>query len=201
MFSYIKGIVAHKDADHVVIENNGIGYRLFVSAKTLSRVTVNEKATLHTVFHVREDLVALYGFWDLSERSLFSMLMTVTGIGPKVALSVLSHLSPTELYLAIIREDVKTLTRVPGIGTKSAKRMFVELKEKVAGLKIPAQAKDTTPGAADAWQEAFEALLTLGYSGDEAQEALQACRQKWPQIEESGEMLKRCLQIMAGKQG
>lgn len=205
MFSYIKGIVAHKDTDHVVIENNGIGYQLFVSAKTLSRLRANEEAKLHTVFYVREDLVALYGFYDATERSLFSTLMTVSGIGPKVAMSVLSHLSPTELYLAIIREDVKTLTRVPGIGPKSAKRMFVELKEKVAALRLPVQGTATPaeapPGADDAWREAFEAMLSLGYSGDEAQEALQALRQQSPNLAESSEVLRRCLQIMAGKRG
>ncbi|HHX74567.1 MAG TPA: Holliday junction branch migration protein RuvA [Firmicutes bacterium] len=176
MFNYLRGVLAGKGSDFVVVENAGIGWQVAVPARVSSRLELQEEVKLFIYFSVREDTLQLYGFQTQDELSLFKLLLSVTGIGPKVAMAILSTLEPAEFMLAVMQDNIKTLTRVPGVGPKSAKRLLVELKDKVAHAAQTALAQPAaiTAGKNSVYAEALEALLALGYSGPEAQAALQA---------------------------
>ncbi|NLN07830.1 MAG: Holliday junction branch migration protein RuvA [Firmicutes bacterium] len=176
MFSYLRGVLVGKGSDYVVVENAGIGWQVAVPAPVSSRLALQEEVKLFIYFAVREDTLQLYGFLTQDELSLFKLLLSVTGIGPKVALAILSTLEPAEFILAVMQENTKVLTRVPGVGPKSAKRLLVELKDKVAAAAQTALSQPAVKiaGENNAYSEALEALLALGYSGPEAQAALQA---------------------------
>lgn len=179
MFNYIRGKLAEKSGEYVVIDNGGIGWQVQVPA-TVSAVlpACGEEVKLYTYLVVREDALQLFGFLTPEELNLFKLLLTVSGIGPKGALAVISTLSPAEFFLAIAHENVKALTKIPGIGTKSAKRMIVELKEKAAAMgavkaEMPAFVVDRQAESQN-YQDALAALIALGYNGSEAQAVLQA---------------------------
>ena len=175
MFNYISGSLAHTGRDFVVVDNHGIGWQISVPSTVINRLQgAAGEVKLFTYLAVREDDMQLYGFVDSDELALFKLLLSVSGIGPKAALGVLSTLSATEFHLAVIHENVKALTRVPGVGPKSAKRLIIELKEKVSALGLPntKTAAFTPSGDSDALQDTLEALLSLGYSGTEVQAVL-----------------------------
>ncbi|EEG76196.1 Holliday junction branch migration protein RuvA [Dethiobacter alkaliphilus] len=176
MFNYIRGTLVQKGKDTVVLDNQGIGWQISVPSTVLSGLhSLDEEVKLFTYLAVREDDLHLYGFLTADDLSLFKLLISVSGIGPKAALGILSSLSAAEFHLAVMHENVKALTRVPGVGPKSAKRLIVELKEKVAALGTP-QTVSATPqagGTTSAYHDALEALVALGYNGSEAQAALQ----------------------------
>jgi holliday junction DNA helicase RuvA len=198
MFNYIRGTVAHAGRDYVVLDNNGIGWLLHVPSTVLSTVRPAAEATLYTYMAVREDDVQLYGFLSADELSLFKMLISVSGVGPKAALGVLSTLSAAEFHLAVMHENVKALTRVPGVGPKSAKRLIVELKEKVAslGTAVPAFS-GLSPGPAEPFADALEALLALGYNGTEAQAALLTVESR--ETMDTTELLRKALAALGSK--
>ena len=172
MINYVKGKLAHKDPAYVVIDVNGIGYQIGISLNTFSAIGGNENIKLHTYFHVKEDIQALYGFYEENEREIFKALISISGIGPKSALIVLSTLSPEELKQAIMMEDVKTIQSVKGIGAKTAQRVVLELKDKVGkldaqgSLNISANTYNTTK------YEALSALTTLGIAKTSAEKAI-----------------------------
>ncbi len=186
MISLLRGEVAVRRADHVVILCDSVGYRAAVSAETLRHVPpVGEQVTLHAHLIVRDDALALYGFHSEQERDLFLMLLSVQAVGPKVALAVLSGGSPRELFTAIAAGDAPRFQAVPGIGKRTAERIIVELREKVAvqGTAIAAEdipiAAGRGPGTAgEAAQDdggrslARAGLLELGYGPGEADELL-----------------------------
>ncbi|MDW7650814.1 MAG: Holliday junction branch migration protein RuvA [Bacillota bacterium] len=174
MFSYIRGTLAHKDKDFVVVDNQGIGFFLHVPSSVPATLhTIGQEVTLYTYMAVREDDIALYGFLQAEDLAMFKLLISVSGIGPKAALGILSTLSPAEFYLAMMHENVKALTRVSGVGPKSAKRLIIELKDKVAALGSPGTGVEPAVfTGGDAYSEAMEALMALGYNGTEAQSAL-----------------------------
>lgn len=177
MFNYIRGTLVHKGKDSVVVDNHGIGWLISVPSTVISGLPAAvEEVKLFTYLAVREDDVQLYGFLSAEDLALFKLLISVSGIGPKAALGVLSTLSAAEFYLAVMHENVKTLTRVSGVGDKSAKRLIIELKEKVSALGAPETIRTVPWHAApdDAYSGALEALLALGYNGNEAQMALEA---------------------------
>jgi Holliday junction DNA helicase RuvA len=194
MFSYLCGSLVHKGKDYVVIDIQGIGYRLAVPSSALFRLPDHGTVKLNTYLAVREDGVALYGFPAEEELELFEMLLSVTGIGPKAALAVLSVFTPDSLCLAVLQENVRALTTVPGIGPKSAKRLILELKDKVssvaAGTTLHAAA-GSVPG--DACSDALAALLSLGYSSAEAQAALRAVAGDGNSVGSVQELLKSAL--------
>jgi Holliday junction DNA helicase RuvA len=186
MIGMLKGEVAVRRTDHVVILCGGVGYRAAVSAETLRHVpAAGEETTLHSHLIVRDDALALYGFHSEPERELFLMLLSVQAVGPKVALAVLSGGTPAELLAALAAGDAGRFQAVPGIGKRTAERIIVELREKVDALApyAAAEAADVhaarTPilarraGAAeDARMLAREGLLELGYAPAEAQQLL-----------------------------
>ena len=178
MFAFIRGKIAAKSSDSAIIDANGIGYRVMTSYKTLmSMGEVGCESQLFTYLHIREDAVVLFGFYTQEEVSVFELLISVSGVGPKAALSLLSAHTPSKLSLAIVTGDYKLLREAPGIGLKLAQRMVLELKDKIlkdskdSDLKNIALAVDDTPlaeGQASAASEAVSALTVLGYSQSDA---------------------------------
>jgi holliday junction DNA helicase RuvA len=172
MIALLSGEVAVRRTDHVVVSCGGVGYRLAVSSETLRHTpAVGKHASLHTHLIVRDDALALYGFASEAERDLFLMLIGVQSVGPKLALAVLSGGAPRELLAAVAAGDTARLQAVPGIGKRTAERIIVELKEKVAEAldeaALAGAAEDAEPRS-----EAREGLVNLGYSPAEAQKLL-----------------------------
>jgi holliday junction DNA helicase RuvA len=169
----VRGEVLVRRPDHVVIEASGVGYRLAVSAETLKSVPARGKqATLHSHLVVRDDAMNLYGFASEEERDLFLNLTSVSGIGPKVAIAVLSGGSPRELLRAIAGGDAKRFQAVPGIGKRTAERIIVELREKIAGQLEESVAPVDGDAADDPHLEARDGLMHLGYTITEAERLL-----------------------------
>lgn len=181
MYAYIKGTIAARQMDSLVIDNGGIGYLIHAAPELLERFgAVGRETTVHTHLYVREDLLMLYGFPSPEDRSMFELLITVTGIGPKVASAMVGSLTPGDFALAVITGDVKALTRVRGVGKKSAERLILELKDKLKGVE-GADSSSFSPGetigglaGSTVQAEAISALMVLGYSPSEAAKAIRA---------------------------
>lgn len=180
MYAYIRGEVAEVSTDSVVIDNNGIGYRIFLPVSDLSRVgPVGEARLIYTYFQVSENGIGLYGFLTKGERELFLQLITVNGVGPKAALSILSVLSENDLKFAILSEDAKAISAAPGVGPKTAKMVIVTLKDKIDPdfMENAGAAVSAAPGQVMADSErndAYLALTSLGYDAATALKALDA---------------------------
>lgn len=185
MIAHLRGVVALAGTDFVVIDVGGVGYRCLVSTTTRSRLVTGQEVLLHTSMQVREDSLTLFGFGSAEEFELFELLLRVEGVGPKVALGVLSAVTPEAFRRAVAFEDLAVLTRIPGIGKKIAQRMLLELREKV-GVPGPAEGLTGAGGATQAGQsaesspamEALDALLALGYSRPEAAQGLEKARRE-----------------------
>jgi holliday junction DNA helicase RuvA len=183
MIASVSGEVLVRRADHVVIDAHGVGYRLAVSAETLRSVPARGKrASLHAHLLVRDDALNLYGFASEEERDLFLHLISVGGVGPKVAMAALSGGPVRELLRAIAGGDAKRFQAVPGIGKRTAERIIVELREKVAG-EIEGDAHGKTPVGReeDAMSLAREGLLNLGYTPPEAEKLLSGAEGESPE--------------------
>lgn len=179
MITYLDGIVTHKDPTQVWLDLNGVGYELFIPLSTYERLPrLNERVKLLTHFHVREDAQTLYGFYSSEEKDLFLKLIAISGIGPKMAITILSGATPTQFKSRIVAGDVKALTLIPGIGQKTAQRIIVELREKIGGTdeSLP-DGFDTMFGGSIS-DEALKALLSLGYRRGEALKALKKASQE-----------------------
>ena len=181
MFYSITGKVILTEPGTVVIETGGIGYRLTVSGKTLGYAAENagpENVSLFTYLSVREDAIELFGFYSKSELDMFKRLISVSGVGPKAAISILTQLSPAELGSAVISGDYKLLTKAPGIGKKIAERILLELKDKIAGesFSLSGNAGDlslnTSVADPDKLFDAENTLLVLGYTRGEIADSL-----------------------------
>ncbi len=171
MIALVRGSVAVRRSDHVVVDCNGVGYRLAVSAETLRHVpALGKETTLHAHLIARDDALLLYGFATEEERDLFLMLISVQSVGPKVALAVLSGGAPRDLLGALAAGDAARFQAVPGIGKRTAERIIVELREKV-GAQLPGDAISITR-AEDPRTLARDGLLGLGYTPMEADELL-----------------------------
>jgi Holliday junction DNA helicase RuvA len=169
----VRGEVLARCPDHVVIEAGGVGYRLAVSTETLRSVPAKgRKATLHAHLVAREDSLSLYGFAAVEERDLFLQLISVSGVGPKVALAVLSGAAPRELLRAIATGDAKRFQAVPGVGKRTAERIIVELREKIADALDEAALVAAAAGEDEPRILAREGLVNLGYSPAEAERVL-----------------------------
>lgn len=171
MYYYIEGTVAHKGADFMVLDVNGVGYMLKVGASAAEKASVGEKRKVYTYLNVREDAMELYGFLSEEELNLFKMLISVSGVGPKVGVAILSSVSPSEFALAVVTGNVKAITKAPGVGPKVAQRIILELKDKMKNAEIAEMPQDY--GAfTDTSDEAVSALVVLGYSAAEAKNVL-----------------------------
>ena len=176
MIASLRGVVAEKDPGQCVIETAGVGYRVSVSSQTARALPEpGEPVFLHTHQVVREDAVQLFGFADLEERRLFELLITVSGVGPKVALAVLSGLAPAALARALRDENIALLVGIPGVGRKTAERLIVELRDKLeleVSARAPASPARGVLPRTERFDDAVAALIRLGYSQAQAQDAL-----------------------------
>lgn len=178
MFYSLTGDVVYRDLNSVAISCSGVAFRLTVTQTTLNEIsTQNDKVTLYTYLCVREDALDLYGFYDETELDCFKMLISVSGIGPKAAVAILSELPPNRLYLAIASGDSKAITKAQGVGPKIAQRVVLELKDKLKGVMSTTQENETISVVAAMSDsknvsEAVEALVMLGYTQTEASVAV-----------------------------
>lgn len=166
MINFIEGKVVDKQEDYVVIENNQIGYEIYVSSFTQNTLIYqNEMAKLFTYMNVREDGITLYGFATKEEKNMFLKLISVSGIGPKMAMGILSNISIVDLTNAIFRQDIKMLCTVKGLGKKTAERLLVELKDKTLPTTVASSDDNVNMSYVD---EATDALVSLGVGKNEA---------------------------------
>lgn len=177
MIGFVRGNLVEKGNDHVIVENQGIGYLIYTPESVLNELPpIGNIIKIHTFMYVREDQLALYGFLTRDDLEIFKMLIGVSGIGPKGALGILSTISPNQFRLAVLSGDSKTISKSPGIGPKTAQKLIIELKDK---MKIEDVFEDDIPADMngsdydpDAGKEAVMALVSLGYSESEAFAAL-----------------------------
>lgn len=180
MYAYIKGILAEITEDAIIVENQGIGYEIAVPGQVFDYLpSVGEEVKIYTYHYVREDAILLYGFLTKEDVRIFKMLIGVSGIGPKGALSILSVLSTDDLRFAILGDDAKAIAKAPGVGAKTAQRVIIELKDKLSledafeqKLANQAQKAELNP-TVGVKNEAILALTSLGYSQSEALKVLQ----------------------------
>ncbi len=171
MIAFLRGRVAHKAPSFALLDVNGVGYRLAMSTSSIAALPAEgDETTLHTYLYVREDEVSLFGFASEAEKDAFELLITVNGVGPKVALATLSALSPDDLASAVASEDVTAICSVPGIGKKTAQRIIIDLKDKLGAGTADVVGGGRTSGASVA--ETTDALLGMGFSAAEAATAL-----------------------------
>ncbi len=185
MIGYIKGTIDSIFENYVWLDNNGVGYEIFVPASELDRMPhAGEEVRLYTYLHVREDAMQLYGFLTRDACDFFKMLITVSGVGPKAGLSILSTLDVDALRFAILAEDSKAIAKSPGIGKKTAEKVVLELRDKIDsddflspdGVAAPGSAGGavTADTSSDAARDAIEALVALGYSSSDAMRAVKS---------------------------
>lgn len=200
MIGSLKGNVSHLAADHCLLENNGIGFRVFMPAISLSQIKIGQEIRVFTYMSVREDAILLYGFLTQEYYQLFLQLTSVSGVGPRVAMGVLSAVKPDAFYLAIKNRDLKALTKLPGIGKKMAERLILELKDKVETLDVFDDVQSTSSidsAENNATSEAIEALRTLGYANSEIYPVVKAI----PNCSElsTETIIRQALKNMAGR--
>jgi Holliday junction DNA helicase RuvA len=171
MYAYIKGKISFLSPTEVYLETNGVGYHLQISLNTYAEIEKKEEVLLYTHFYVKEDLQALYGFFEKEEKELFQLLISVSGIGPNTARIVLSSMKPYDVKKAIVHEDVVTFNRVKGIGPKTAKRIILDLKDKVI-KNVDDQTISVGPVHNTNRNEALSALLALGFPKNSVEKLL-----------------------------
>lgn len=183
MIGYLQGRVIRKEPERVILDVGGVGYEVHVPVSTYYEIERAEAAgdgggtvALHVHTHVREDALALYGFWSEREKLLFERLIAVSGIGPRLARVALSGMSPDELIAALAGRDAKVLATIPGVGKKTAERMVLELADKVEDLAADLPERPATPGDPDV----VSALVNLGYKASLAEKAVAQSRREHP---------------------
>ena len=197
MYAFIEGKVAGKKPGEVILLAGGVGYRILVSLNTLSHGDQGDVLRLYTWLSVRDDAMELFGFATEDEKRLFERLISVSGIGPKTALGVLSSMPFKDLTLAIVMGDTNALSRAPGIGKKTASRIALELKDKLTEADFSADLSDISmvTGANDNVSEALAALQSLGYTPSEAKSAIAKVKDE---ATETDALIKLALRAMSG---
>ncbi|RGI58401.1 Holliday junction branch migration protein RuvA [Ruminococcus sp. TM10-9AT] len=180
MIAFVRGTAVDMTENSVIVEAGGIGYEIYMTGTDLSQIHMGEEVKIHTYFNVREDAMQLYGFRSKDDLQMFKLLLGVNGVGPKAAVGVLAGITADELRFAILSDDVKTLSKAPGIGKKTAQKLILELKDKMKledafELKLVHEQEKAVAGLgeiSDGRQEAVEALVALGYSSTDALRAV-----------------------------
>ena len=200
MFAYLEGKIDSKGQNEVILDVQGVGFELNCSMNTLTELPpIGEQTKLYTVLNVKEDLMELYGFASTEEKRMFERLTSISGIGPKSAIQILSSMSLRDLTLAIMTGDTTALARAQGIGKKTAQRIALELKEKVSeadlsGVQMSDIAATAQVPVSDALNEAIQGLISLGYT---AQEAARAVKQVSGQSDEPAQLIMLALRGMS----
>ncbi|MBP5306463.1 MAG: Holliday junction branch migration protein RuvA [Paludibacteraceae bacterium] len=195
MIDYISGTIAELTPTEVVIDNGGIGYSVNIALPTYALLTEKKEVKLYVYEVIREDAHQLYGFVEKRDRELFLLLIGVSGVGANTARVIMSSLTPQELRDAIVRENSRALKNVKGIGTKTAERIVVDLKDKVGKLKIEGSAPQLPSGRAAEAEEAVEALVMLGFGRPNSVKAVEKAMQQNPQAK-VGEVVKIAMRLM-----
>ena len=167
MYLYIKGSLEVKTKGYIVVECSGIGYKIFMSDKSLNEIgNIGDTVKVYTHYHVREDEISLYGFKTDEELRMFELLLSVSGIGARSAITMLSNIEPSEFAFAVISDDVNRMTKIPGIGKKTAQRLILELKDKLKSEEIERNKEEIEKEIkeVEGLNEAIAALQVLGYS-------------------------------------
>lgn len=197
MYSYIKGIIEEISLDHVVIDNNGIGYKINASDNTIMKVQLGHECKIYTKLIVKEDDMSLCGFYDREELRMFELLTSISKIGPKVGLGILSFASPKQIGAYILSEDIAKLSKAPGVGKKTAERIVLELKDKIDKNNVEFEATLLTSQPIVVSQdEAVDALVALGYSLQESKDAVQKCKKDGLNTED---IIKKSLSYLMSK--
>ena len=201
MIAFVRGIAADMTENSVIVETGGIGYEIYMTGEGLSQLHMGEEVKIHTYFQVREDAMQLYGFLKKDDLQMFKLLLGVNGVGPKAAMGVLSGITADELRFAVLSDDVKTLSKAPGIGKKTAQKLILELKDKLKledafELKLAHEQEkaEVSGDVSDGRQEAVAALVALGYSSTDALRAVRKVTEVSPDDVEG--LLKAALKNM-----
>jgi len=198
MIGRLQGKVIEKQAPDLLIDVQGVGYEVLVSLNTFFGVpAAGEAVTLHTHFVVREDVQQLYGFGTQSERQLFRHLIKVNGVGPKMALAILSGMSANDFAICVHNNDIATLVKLPGVGKKTAERLLIEMRDKIGDVDATAggSAAGSNAGTADISQEAESALIALGYKPTDAAKIISRVANE--SVSDAGELIRLALKSMA----
>ena len=200
MISHLRGIVSSVSDGYVVLDVSGVGYQVFVPGATVGKLPPEgHEATLFTHMAVRQDAVTLYGFASQTERRLFGHLICVSGVGPRMALSVLSVLAPDDIVSSLLNQDVASLTRVPGVGSKTAQRIILDLRDRIGVTK----GREPTPRGAfraagdSTFEHSVEALMALGYSRSESVEAVERCISELDETANVEVVIRNALKILS----
>ena len=198
MIAQIRGQLVEKRPGMVIVETQGIGYQVFVSLSTFYDLPeATQGVRLHTYTHVREDLLQLFGFSTFLEKEIFQILIGVSGIGPKLALNILSGIAPAELIASLHSEDVARLTQIPGVGRKTAERLVFDLKEKIGKIAVRGETRKEEKSKKDQLvDDVVSALVNLGYRKNQAESVVE---QVWRQRPDASleEILKESLRALA----
>lgn len=197
MIGYVKGIITYMFKEYCFVDVHGVGYRVYAPVSTLSQLTLGREALLFTYMSVREDAMILYGFLTQDEYDVFMLLLGVNGVGPKVALGILSAASPDGFRLAVQQKNVKALTKMPGIGKKTAERILVELHDKLGAAPLGAAPSGSAGLGAEAPQGmAAEALAALQELGFTEQELTPVIEEQAPQCADVSALIKNVLKVL-----
>ena len=195
MFQYITGDIKSIYDNYIVLENNGIGYKIFTSLSTIRKLKINENFLINVKYVVREDSVSLYGFYSNEELDMFDLLTKVSSVGPKNAMSILSTLSLSELQKAIVNNDVASITRTPGIGNKTGSRIILELKDKISFYgDFSDEDVEISLEQNNDFELASDALVNLGYMKYEITKVLSKIADKNMPLEE---IIKFCIRELS----
>ena len=197
MIALLTGNIVFKSIDHIILETGGVGYRVMIPLSTFYSLPEQGDGRLHIYTHVKEDAIHLYGFLRLDEKEMFQLLLSVSGIGPRLALNILSNLTTEELKSSLYDGNLKRLSGIPGIGKKTAERMVLELKDKVAKMASSGQSTAARPAAAPAqniFDDTLSALTNLGYKEAQARKALESM--EIPTEASLEDLLKGALKIL-----
>ena len=198
MFAYIKGDLTEKSSNYVVVETMGIGYKIFMGETAINSLNeIGEKVKIYTQYHVREDEISLYGFKTNEELRMFELLISVSGVGAKSALSILANIEPSAFALAVISNDTSKLVKIPGVGAKTAARIVLELKDKLKNEQaITKENKEVKSVIIDneKLEEAISALQVLGYNKKEIEKVFEKIDLKEMSLEE---MIKEGLKYLS----
>ena len=199
MIGRLHGVIIEKEAPDLLLDVQGVGYELLVSLNTFFAVpNIGESTTLHTHFVVREDAQQLYGFAELGERTLFRHLIKVNGVGPKMALAILSGMSASEFALSVQNNDVATLVKLPGVGKKTAERLVIEMRDRLSDIDAGvSQGNMTTVAQPGIAEEAESALIALGYKPQDA--AKMVSRAESSEITTAEQLIRAALKSMVSK--
>ena len=197
MIAFVRGPVAQVTLSSAVVEVGGVGLELMCTPGTLATLRTGQVATLPTSMVVREDSMTLFGFLDEDEKAVFELVQTASGVGPKLAQAMLAVLTPDSLRTAVASDDVKTLTKVPGIGQKVAQRIILELKDRL-GAPVGTAARNGVPPARDGWRDQVHQGLTgLGWPAREAERAVESVADQAGDSPDVGALLRLALQTLS----